>query len=47
MDYAATYPNTYVGCNISNTILNVDKGVAYLVVPKAPSRIFGYYHLSS
>ena len=47
MDYAATYPNTVVRYKPSDMVLNVDSDAAYLVAPKARSRIAGYYYLSS
>ena len=47
MDYAATYPNTFIRYKASDMILNVDSDAAYLVAPKARSRIAGYYYLSS
>ena len=47
MDYAATYPNTIVRYYASGMILFVDSDAAYLVLPKARSRIAGYYYLSS
>ena len=47
MDYAATYPNTFVRYKASDMVLNVDSDAAYLVAPKARSRIAGYFFLSS
>ncbi|MFO0089630.1 MAG: hypothetical protein ACK518_02280, partial [bacterium] len=47
MDYAATYPNTIVRYYASGMILFVDSDAAYLVLPKARSRIAGYHYLSS
>ena len=47
MDYVATYPNCYLRYHASDMILNIDSDAAYLVLPKAKSRIAGYYHLSS
>ena len=41
MDYAATYPDTYIMYYTSNMILHVDSVAAYLVLPKARSRISG------
>ena len=47
MDYAVTYPNTYVRYYASVVILNTDNDAAYLVASKARIRIAGYYHISS
>ena len=47
MDYAATYPNTYVRYHASDMILHVDSDAAYLVQPQAKSRIAGYYQLNN
>ena len=47
MDYVATYPNTYIRDYASDMILNIGSDAAYLVAPKARSRVTGYYHLSS
>ena len=46
MDYAATYPNVYIRYHASDMVLHVDSDAAYLIAPKAKSRIAGYYHLS-
>ena len=43
MDYVATYPNTYVRYRASDMILTIDSDAAYLVAPKARSRIAGYF----
>ena len=45
--YAATYPNSFIQYKASDMVLNVDSDAAYLVVPKARSRIAEYYYLSS
>ena len=47
MDYVHTYPNAYIRFHASDMILNIDSDAAYLVAPKARSRVAGYYHLSS
>ena len=47
MDYLATYPNAYVRYYASDMILNIDSDAAYLVAPKARSRVAGYYHLTN
>ena len=46
MDYLHTYPDAYVRYHASNMVLYVDSDAAYLVAPKARSRIAGYYYLS-
>ena len=46
MDYLNTYPNAYIRYYASNMVLHVDSDAAYLVEPKAKSRIAGYFHLS-
>ena len=46
MDYAATYPNMYIRYHASDMVLHVDSDAAYLVAPKARSRISGYFYLS-
>jgi hypothetical protein len=46
MDYLATYPNASIQYEASNMILHVDSDAAYLVAPKARSRIAGYYYLT-
>ena len=47
MDYVGTYPHTYIRHHASNMILNVDSDAAYLVAPKARSRVAGFFHLLS
>ena len=47
MDYVHTYPNTYIRFYASDMILDIDSDAAYLVAPKARSRVAGYYHLAS
>ena len=47
MDYVATYPNTYIRFYASDMVLNIDSDAAYLVAPKARSRVAGYFHFSS
>ena len=46
MDYAATYPDIFIRYHASDMVLHVDSDAAYLVAPKARSRIAGYYYLS-
>jgi hypothetical protein len=47
MDYAATYPNAVIRYHASDMILHVDTDAAYLVLPKAKSRVAGHYYLSN
>ena len=47
MDYLATYPNAYIRYYASDMVLNIDSDAAYLVAPKARSRVAGYYHLTN
>ena len=47
MDYVATYPDTYIRFYASDMILNIDSDAAYLVAPKARSRVAGYFQLGS
>ena len=47
IDYVATYSNTIVRYYASDMILFVDSDAAYLVLPKARSRIARYHYLSS
>ena len=47
MDYAHTYPNIYLRYYASDMQLHVDTDAAYLVLPKARSRIAGYFRLLS
>ena len=46
MDYLHTYPDAYIRYYASDMVLYVDSDAAYLVAPKARSRIAGYYYLS-
>ena len=45
LDYAATYPEAVVRFYGSNMLLMVDSDAAYLVLPKARSRLAGYFRL--
>ena len=45
MDYANTYPNAYVRFYASDMQLTVDTDATFLVLPKARSRITGYFRL--
>jgi len=46
MDYAATYPDVFVRYYASDMVLHVDSDAAYLVSPKAKSRISGFFYMS-
>ena len=46
MDYFATYPKAYIRYYASQMILNIDCDAAYLIAPKARSRVARYYHLT-
>ena len=46
MDYAATYSYVFIRYHASNIILLVDSDVSYLVMPKAKSRVAGYFQLN-
>ena len=45
MDYAATFPDVVLRFYASDMILKIDSDAAYLVLPKARSRIAGYFRL--
>ena len=47
MDYLHTYPNAFIQYYASNMVLHVDSNTAYLVAPKARSRVAGNFHLSN
>ena len=44
LNYVATYPNVVLRYYASNMQLHVDSDAAYLVAPKARSRIAGFYY---
>ena len=44
LDYVATYPNVSLRYHASDMQLHVDSDAAYLVAPKARSRVAGYYN---
>ena len=44
LDYVATYPSVILRYHASNMQLHIDSDAAYLVAPKAKSRIAGYYY---
>ena len=45
MDYLYTHPNATLRYHKSGMQLHIDSDAAYLVAPKAKSRIAGYFHL--
>ena len=47
MDYTNTYPNTYVRFYASDIQLMIDSDSVYMVLPKAHSRIVGYFRLAN
>ena len=47
MDYLYTYPNATIRYHASDMVLVFDTDAAYLVLPKARSRIAGWYVLTS
>ena len=47
MDYLHTYPNAIIRYTKSDMILYVDSDAAYLVLPKARSRVAGHYYLGT
>ena len=47
LDYVATYPNAFIRFHASNMVLTVDSDAAYLVLPKARSRLAGYFQLNN
>ena len=46
MDYLHTSPDAYIQYYASDMVLHVDSDAAYLVAPKARSRIAGYFQMS-
>ena len=46
MNYVNTYPDAYIRYYASDIVLHIDSDAAYLVAPKARSRVAGYFHLS-
>ena len=47
LDYMYTYPEAIIRYHKSDMCLHVDSDAAFLVLPKARSRLSGYFHLSS
>ena len=46
MDYVNTYPDAFLRFRASDMILHIDSDAAYLVAPRARSRVAGYFHLA-
>ena len=46
-DYLNTYPNAKIRFYTSDMNLYIDSNAAYLIAPKAKSRISGFYYLSN
>lgn len=47
LDYAATHPDAKLRFRASDMVLHIDTDAAFLVQPKAKSRIAGYYFMGS
>ena len=47
LDYVSTHPNATIRYHASDMVLNVDSDAAYLVLPRARSRLAGHFFLSS
>lgn len=47
MDFLNTYHDAYLRFYASDMILHIDSDAAYLVLPKARSRVAGYFHLAN
>jgi len=47
LDYLATYPNATIRYHASDMIAVCETGAAYLVLPKARSRIAGHYYFTN
>ena len=47
LDYAHTYPDPKIRYHAIDMCLHLDSGEAYLVQPKARSRVAGFYYLSN
>ena len=47
LDYVSTHPNATIRYHASDMVLNVDSDAAYLVLPRAKSRLAGHFFLSS
>ena len=46
LDYVTTHPNAVIRYHASDMCLHVDSDAAYLVLPRARSRLAGHYYLS-
>ena len=45
LDYVSTYPNVTIRYHASNIKFHIDSDAAYLVMPKARSRVAGFFNL--
>ena len=46
-DYLSTYPNAVIRFYASDMVLHVESDAAYLVLPKARSRMAGFFYCSN
>ena len=46
LDYSHTYPDPKIRYHVSDMCLHLDSDAAYLVQPKARSRVVGHFYLS-
>ena len=47
MDFLHSRPDAYIRFYASDMVLHIDSDAAYLVAPKARSRLAGYFHMSN
>ena len=47
LDYVSTHPNATIRYHASDMVLNIDSDAAYLVLPRARSRLAGHFFLST
>ena len=47
LDYSSTHPNAVIKYYATDMILHMETDAAYLVAPKARSRISGFYYCSN
>ena len=47
LDYVATFPSVILRFHASNMHLHVDSDAAYLIAPKAKSRVAGFYYFKN
>jgi hypothetical protein len=46
MNYLTTYQHVYIQYHTSDMILLINSNAAYLIIPKAKSRVVGYFQLN-